>query len=66
MMYVPLSSTIFQFLELVINLPIEIKSLDVFAGDIRDPMALRTAMHGCDVVLHLAALIAIHLFVPLS
>jgi len=34
-------------------------SLDVFAGDIRDPHGVRTAMHGCDVVLHLAALIAI-------
>ena len=35
------------------------KSLDVFAGDIRDPHGVRTAMKGCDVVLHLAALIAI-------
>ncbi len=35
------------------------KSLDVFAGDIRDPHGVRTAMQGCDVVLHLAALIAI-------
>jgi NAD dependent epimerase/dehydratase len=35
------------------------KSLDVFAGDIRDPYGVRTAMRGCDVVLHLAALIAI-------
>ena len=34
-------------------------SLDVFAGDIRDPNAVRTAMRGCDVVLHLAALVAI-------
>lgn len=34
-------------------------SLDVFAGDIRDPHGVRMAMHGCDVVLHLAALIAI-------
>lgn len=34
-------------------------SLDVFAGDIRDPNGVRTAMRGCDVVLHLAALIAI-------
>ncbi len=38
----------------------EIKSqLDVFAGDIRDPHGVKTAMKGCDVVLHLAALIAI-------
>lgn len=35
------------------------KSLDVFAGDIRDPYGVRQAMKGCDVVLHLAALIAI-------
>lgn len=35
------------------------KDLDVFAGDIRDPHGVRTAMNGCDVVLHLAALIAI-------
>ncbi len=32
---------------------------DVFAGDIRDPNGVRTAMKGCDAVLHLAALIAI-------
>ncbi len=36
-----------------------INSLDVFAGDIRDPYGVKTAMSGCDVVLHLAALIAI-------
>lgn len=35
------------------------KAIDVFAGDIRDPHGVRTAMQGCDVVLHLAALIAI-------
>jgi NAD dependent epimerase/dehydratase len=34
-------------------------NLDVFAGDIRDPHGVRTAMKDCDVVLHLAALIAI-------
>ena len=32
---------------------------EVFAGDIRYPNGVRTAMKGCDVVLHLAALIAI-------
>ena len=32
---------------------------DVFSGDIRDPHGVRTAMEGCDAVLHLAALIAI-------
>ncbi len=35
------------------------KSLDVFSGDIRDPYGVKTSMAGCDVVLHLAALIAI-------
>ena len=35
------------------------KSLDVFTGDIRDPHGVKTAMQGCDIVLHLAALIAI-------
>lgn len=40
--------------------PLEIrKAIDVFAGDIRDPHGVRAAMQGCDVVLHLAALIAI-------
>lgn len=34
-------------------------SLDVFSGDIRDPYGVRTAMQGCDVVMHLAALVAI-------
>lgn len=35
------------------------RSIEVFAGDIRDPHGVRAAMQGCDVVLHLAALIAI-------
>lgn len=35
------------------------KELDVFAGDIRDPYGVKQAMRGCDIVLHLAALIAI-------
>lgn len=35
------------------------KSLDVFSGDVRDPYGVKAAMQGCDVVLHLAALIAI-------
>jgi NAD dependent epimerase/dehydratase len=34
-------------------------SLDVFAGDVRDPNGVAKAMSGCDVVFHLAALIAI-------
>jgi dTDP-glucose 4,6-dehydratase len=32
---------------------------EVIAGDIRDPHGVKTAMQGCDAVLHLAALIAI-------
>src|SRR5206468_8662040 len=32
---------------------------EVFAGDIRDPNGVRTAMKGCNAVMHLAALIAI-------
>lgn len=40
--------------------PEEINSnIDFFAGDIRDPNGVRTAMTGMDVVYHLAALIAI-------
>lgn len=39
--------------------PDVLTNLDVFAGDIRDPHGVRTAMRGCDAVLHLAALIAI-------
>ena len=40
--------------------PPEIKEqLDVFAGDIRDSYGVKTAMQGCDIVFHLAALIAI-------
>ena len=40
--------------------PADIKGqFEVFAGDIRDPNGVRTAMQGCDAVLHLAALIAI-------
>ena len=32
---------------------------EVFCGDIRDPNGVRTAMRGCESVMHLAALIAI-------
>ena len=35
------------------------EKMDVFSGDIRDPNGVRVAMQGCDVALHLAALIAI-------
>lgn len=42
------------------TVPIEVqRRLDVFAGDIRDPNGVRKAIEGCDVVFHLAALIAI-------
>lgn len=34
-------------------------NLEIFSGDIRDPHGVKTAMTGCDVVMHLAALIAI-------
>lgn len=34
-------------------------SFEVVMGDIRDPHGVKNAMQGCDVVLHLAALIAI-------
>ncbi|MCK5541288.1 MAG: NAD-dependent 4,6-dehydratase LegB [Desulfobacterales bacterium] len=41
-------------------LPKETKNeVEVFAGDIRDPFGVSTAIKGCDVVFHLAALIAI-------
>jgi len=33
--------------------------IEVFSGDIRDPFGVKKAMEGCDLVLHLAALIAI-------
>ncbi len=35
------------------------EGLDVFSGDLRDPNGVREAMKGCDVVLNLAALVAI-------
>lgn len=34
-------------------------SVEVFTGDIRDPNGVRVAVEGCDIVLHMAALIAI-------
>lgn len=40
--------------------PKEIReNLDVFSGDIRDPHGVKKAMEACDVVLHLASLVAI-------
>jgi NAD dependent epimerase/dehydratase len=35
------------------------RGVEFFAGDIRDPQSVRAAMQGCQVVLHLAALISI-------
>lgn len=38
----------------------EVKNgLDVFAGDVRDPVGVRAALRGCDVVFHLAALVSV-------
>lgn len=37
----------------------KIKRIEVFPGDIRDPHGVEKAMEGCDIVFHLAALIAI-------
>jgi NAD dependent epimerase/dehydratase len=37
----------------------QLRELDVFAGDVRDPNGVLTALRGCDAVFHLAALIAI-------
>ena len=37
----------------------KLSKIKIFAGDIRDPYGVRTAMKGIDVVFHLAALIAI-------
>jgi dTDP-glucose 4,6-dehydratase len=35
------------------------KSIEIFSGDIRDPHGVDEAVRGCEVVLHLAALVAI-------
>lgn len=35
------------------------KNIDIFAGDIRDANRVKKAVQGCDIVFHLAALIAI-------
>ncbi len=36
-----------------------LQSIDIFSGDIRDTYGVRNSMKGCDVIMHLAALIAI-------
>ena len=42
------------------TLPKEIlNKIEVFSGDIRDPNGVRVAMSDCQIVFHLAALIAI-------
>ena len=42
------------------TLPKEIMgNVEVFTGDVRDPNGVRVAMKGCDMVVHMAALIAI-------
>jgi NAD dependent epimerase/dehydratase len=42
------------------HLPEEMKkSIEIFSGDIRDPHGVDEAVRGCEVVLHLAALVAI-------
>jgi dTDP-glucose 4,6-dehydratase len=35
------------------------KSIEIFAGDIRDSYSVKRAVHGCGIVFHLAALISI-------
>jgi len=37
----------------------KLDQIEIFMGDVRDPNGVRTAMKGCDMVFHLAALIAI-------
>ncbi|MBF0479355.1 MAG: SDR family NAD(P)-dependent oxidoreductase [Candidatus Omnitrophica bacterium] len=39
--------------------PEQLKEIEIFAGDIRDPNGVRQAMQGVDIVFHLAALIGI-------
>lgn len=42
------------------SLPVAVqKKIDIFPGDIRDPYGVRQAVKGCNVVMHLAALIGI-------
>ena len=37
----------------------KLEKVEIFSGDIRDPNGVRTAKEGCEIVFHLAALIAI-------
>ena len=36
-----------------------LKNIEIFTGDIRDPYGVKKATEGCDIIFHLAALIAI-------
>ena len=36
-----------------------VKNMEIIAGDVRDPNGVRVAAAGCDIIMHLAALIAI-------
>jgi NAD dependent epimerase/dehydratase len=38
---------------------VQLSNIEIFTGDVRDPNGVRSAMRGCDIVFHLAALIAI-------
>ncbi len=50
----------FNSLGWIDSLPKEIQNeLEIFTGDIRDPYGVRKAVHDCDTIFHLAALIAI-------
>ena len=37
----------------------EVENLDIVMGDVRDGQSVKSAMKGCEIVYHLAALIAI-------
>lgn len=37
----------------------KLSKVEIFSGDVRDPNGVRTAMKDCDIIFHLAALIAI-------
>ena len=44
----------------------EIQNIDIVMGDVRDAQSVKNAMKGCEVVYHLAALIAIHSYIAPS
>jgi len=50
----------FNFWGWLEDLPLSILGeIEVFSGDVRDPHGVKKAVQGCDIVMHLAALIAI-------